>query len=102
MDLLIGTILGLTLIATVVGLEVAALFVCCCAAFFYQLLTTCLSPPGWFTGWLYALVGLLYHVFALVDAILLLLSVAVGELLAALQFAVSFCFGGCDFAATWH
>jgi hypothetical protein len=101
-DLLIGTILGLTLIATVVGLEVTALFVYCCAALFYHLLTTFLSPPGWLTGWLYALAGLLYLVFALVDAILLLLSVAIGEFLAALQFALSFCFGGCHFAATWH
>jgi hypothetical protein len=70
------------------------------AAFFYM--SKCLSKPKVKTLCLYTLFQLLYHVFAVVDSILLMTSVLITEILAASTFALIIIFGGHLAACTWH
>jgi hypothetical protein len=101
LDLLIGSILTVVLVTTVVALEITALIIYAFEFVFYRL-ADCCSPPNLATLWLYSIVGLLYGIFAMIDSILLLVSVGISELVAAMQFCLSFCFGGCSFAGRWH
>jgi hypothetical protein len=100
LDLLIGSTVALALMLTVVGLEMTALVMYWCAALFWHVMN--IRKCGYVTIPLYAIFSLLYHTFALVDAILLLLSIAFAELLATVQFALSFCWAGYHAAAQWH
>lgn len=100
-DVLIGCSLTLVTATTVASLEIAALVI-----YFFEYafshLTNSLEPPSLATLWIYGIAQFLYHLFASLDSILLLLSVAIGELLAAIQYGLSLLFGGFNFASIWH
>lgn len=100
-DVLVGSTLTLVTVVTVASLEVAALIIYC-FEFVFSNLARMVNPPNLLTLWIYGIAELLYHLFAMVDSMLLLLSVGIGELLAAIQYGLSLLFGGCSFASTWH
>jgi hypothetical protein len=91
---------ALALMLTVIGLEMTALVMYWCAALFWHVMD--IRQCGYVTLPLYAIFSLLYHTFALVDAMLLLLSIAIAELLSTVQFVLSFCWAGYHAATQWH
>jgi hypothetical protein len=91
-DIILGFSLALSAFLTVGMMEFFAVVVYTIGAVFFHM-ATALAPPNLFTGLFYSLFMLLYYGFALVDSILLVTSIFVIELLAAISFILTMCFG---------
>jgi hypothetical protein len=101
LDLTVGVSFALIALLTTLVLEVTACSFYVVAAIFYGLAKPC-DPPNVFTGMLYSIFMLNYWIFALIDSLLLLISVLFTELLAIAAFCMSICLGGILMALYWH
>lgn len=103
---LIGILLTFSSILVSLMLEIAALVVYSVAAVFYHISSLCgqeqQQSTNPITGIFYSIFMLVYWVLAMVDSILLIVSVLVSEILASVSGLLGFLCGGCGGAQVWH
>lgn len=101
LDLLVGSILSLTAVLAVFGMELAAYVCYGISAGFYRM-AQAMDPPNACTGIFYSVFLLVYWTLAFVDSCLLLASVLTTEIVALALFILSCLFANCDMAGRWH
>jgi len=100
-DFLVGSVISLSAIVTVYGIELSALLIYSLSACFYKTAQS-MAPPSFATSLFYVVLLLVYWSLALIDSCLLLASVLTTELMAITAWIISSLFAGCETAGKWH